>query len=179
MRTRSYQDKHVVIIDFKADIVRELGAHYDHAMRHNYTYPCPICESRIKQDWDECYCGAAVVWENSQLWKDTHGSPNDRLRRLRQYPPETLPGKRLIRMAGRYVQGFKFESHRDEWQRLCRKASQEQLDRTFAVIAKNNPTYGRVKHAINYLRVIVNDDGTDDAPPPRPKRTPEEKEVRF
>ncbi len=170
MRTKkSADDITIVIVDFKHDVAVELGQHYEHYKRDEYTVPCPICGSKIRQSWDECYCGAHVVWENSEAWKSAYGSPKDKLRMLQQYAAETETGRRLLRFAGKWVQGFRTKTDRDRWQRALNQASPEIIEKCFRAIAHDNYGYGRVKHAINYLSSVVEGRPSHKPRPEQPK----------
>lgn len=108
---------------------------------------CDFCPESIKQDQDECLCGAPVVWYGSPLWRSLFGDPRKAEASLRMIVPDDSAGQYLMHEAG--VVGFANQSEYKKWERATNFFSQEELRDIVRFCGRKASGRGLISYVLN------------------------------
>jgi len=145
--------KRYVVLDLRS-IRSDLGNHYNHTLRDEYTGVCEVCEEDVPQNVNECpVCGTPVVWRGSPLWKALFGSPDAAIRLLNVVEPEEQLGRELCDRAG--VAGFANQTEADRWRRAIKKLDKNRVRGIIEWVTKKKRGRGAISHAINFAAKVA------------------------
>lgn len=93
--------------------LRNIGSSYDPIDHDTYTGYCD-CGEEVTQEMAECpVCGNAIIWYNSRLWKQLHGSPKAAYSKLSRVEANDAAGRYLLSRAR--LSGFASQGEYDLW----------------------------------------------------------------